>query len=180
MNNHNLHNRKGDELNDELTLLLSKIRSIDADNKTKHRSFIILYAILTVFYSFLIILHPNLKLLLITGGIILFLVVFTFNYLKTTSRDYSIPLKELLMEIRKTYRFVTPMFVLINIGALGLIFAGFDSLFNNYINLSDSFYTVLISIGVYLTALVIGYYTWKKRYASVIRHIDNCIKELEE
>lgn len=181
----NNHKADGTYMNGDLPSLMSKLRIIDKENMKQLRRFSRFLAILIVFYAVLMILNPVLYLGVIVGGFAGFLGIFLYSYHKARKKDYSLPVKQLLTETRKSYKLVTPVFLLINVFSFAIIYTSLHTAFSRYIpvhlfGLSFELSVLVITVIFYAVMLVIAYLVWRARYHNLIRQIDECLKELGE
>jgi hypothetical protein len=172
-------------MNGDLPDLMNRLHTIDNENVAKLRRMSILFAVLIVLYLALIIAHPTINLIIITVSFTVFLAVFIYSFRKTRKRDYSLPVKQLLIESRKSYRLVTPEYLVINAAAYTLIVVSFRTLSTEYFSLNlwgltGDLAVLVVTTLFYTIMLVIGYLVWRATYHKLIRQIDVCLKDLDE
>jgi len=177
MNNHT-------ETND-IANLIDKLRIMDDKNLRELRRWQIILGIMAIFYIIICIIRPDTIVLVDTTGLLVFFVMYTVYFFKLSRKDYSIPVKQVLLNTKKAYRFVNPVFIISAIVAAPMIFGSIHTLFSRYFNVPDwniePLYFELSVFGIFFASvLIVAYVVWHARYHKVMMEINQNLKELEE
>lgn len=177
MNNYNETNDIGN--------LIGKLRTMDDKNLRELRRWQIIIGIMAIFYIFLWAIHPDTIILIDTTGLLVFFVVYTVYYFKLSRKDYSVPVKKLLLNTSKTYSFFNPVFLITALVAAPMVFGAVKVLFDRYFTAPDwNMAPLCFEIGVFgiffSIVILIAYLVWHARYHEVMKEINQSLKELEE
>jgi hypothetical protein len=181
----NLKKEPNSNMEGEISILIKTLKSIDEKNLKTLKRFRIVFSFLLFFYLVLIVIHPVTNLIVIASGLIVFLLVFIYSYNKTLKKDYSLPLRELLIKTRKSYRLISPEYCIVNLAAIAILYSSMESVFTSYLKnsfhgVNENFLIMLLVLVIYVPSLVVAYFVWRAKYQKVIRQIDSCIKEFDE
>jgi len=180
MNNEILNTSNG---SGELTLLLEKLKMLDAKNQKQVKTWNWIYGISSIVFIIFLVLQPDLKILLDVAALLLLFLVTSIIYVRTKRKDYSLSIKEQLQASSRGYRFITPVFIIYAILAIPLIYVGIDTLLRRYIldNNNLSFWVVIpVFVLFYSTVIVIAYFSWRKKNKPILDEINRWIAELEK
>ena len=165
--------------------LMDELKRFDNRNLLELRRWQILIGVISLFYLLLLVVHPVRVLIIDVSCLLLFFIIYTVYYRKLSKKDYSIPVKELLIRTRKTYSITNPVTLLSALVAAPMMFASVDVLFTRYIHVSlygcSSLCLKLVVFSIfYWVVLLIAYVVWHARYHAIIRLIDQNLAELDE
>jgi len=179
-NNH-INDYQPDKLND----LLGKLRTMDSRNIRDLRRWQMIIGITAILFILLLIIHPMPIILIDLSSFLAFFIIYTVYYFKLNKMDYSIPVKQVLIKTRRTYRFLNPAFIMTSILIIPMIFGSVQILLDRYLtfNLSGCnswCINIFISGVFYILLMIVAYVTWHAKYNEIIKEINHNLKELED
>ena len=171
--------------NDKLDMLLTEMRRMDENNLRESRRWRVIMAVCVMFYALLLIANPN---GFILTEVICFYGLFMlhhFNVQKLRKKDFSLSVKQELMNTRKRFGFFRPVTLIAAVLAAPIIYGGIDVMFSRYIHASvfvygDNFIVPIVFVLFFALVLLAAYLVWRNRYAEIQKKIDQSLEELSE
>jgi hypothetical protein len=111
----------------------------------------------------------------------IFFMIYTYSIYVLSHKDYSLPIKQILINNRKSLRLLNPLTIVSALAAAPMIYGGIHVLLTRYILKDPDIFTVIIVFGsFYVLVLIAAYVVWYKRYNRVLMEINRILKELDE
>jgi len=183
MNNNNFENIRNQPFDDKLNSLIGKLKELDVKNLKEMRRWQVIVGITTLLLIILIIINPMPIIIIDASVLLFFFVVYTLYYFKLSRKDYSVPIKKVLQDTRKTYSFLNPVFILTAVAIIPMLYASVHVMLTRYTQLEIPGISMTeLKIGatflLYAIIITLAYVTWHARFGKIVRKIDQTLSEL--